>query len=118
MFWIIAGGGFQGHATSAIRRDIVPLTVLLDGKLEKNDKVGKRSDCRQQPHLDVGKGCVEESCCSPCDWLNLGLDGVAGERDILVPVKFVMSYITRFYLQLTAVKGVAKMFREAMGCHS
>lgn len=63
---------------------------------------------RQQPHLDVGKGCVEESCCSPCDWLNLGLVEVTGERDIPVPVKFVMNYITRFHLQLTAVKGVAK----------
>jgi hypothetical protein len=43
MFWIIAGGDFQGRAISAIRQDIVPLTVLLDGKLEKYDKVGKES---------------------------------------------------------------------------
>ena len=43
MFWIIAGEVFQGRAISAIRRDIVPLTVLLDGKLEKYDKVGKES---------------------------------------------------------------------------
>lgn len=41
MFWIIAGGVSQGRATSAIRRDIVPLTALLDGKLEKDDEVGK-----------------------------------------------------------------------------